>query len=327
MKNLRPIMMVVLAVLVSACGGSSSERVLPGSIGKPYEIIVEAPDAVWKSNVGDTLKAIFGANVEMLNEPEPLYDLISITPDKVNSNLARHRNIMRLSINAEKYPKTVMNAEFSAVSQDQVAINIYSASVDSMTNYIWENRATILGLYDKMERDRFVSKAAKYRNDEIGKAIQEKFGFTMDIPTNYKIRNQKDSLIWISYELPLASLGIVIYTFEPRGEKVDLFAERDAAVKNIPGPSDGSYMKTDTTFMPMYKGLEINGIKWVEMRGFWNVKHDFMGGAFVNFTTKDPVTGKMLGVDCYVHSPSTKLGMRNYIRQLEALVMTIKFKK
>lgn len=316
---------IVMVSTMFSCGDST--QVLSSTIGKPYELMVVASDDVSHSSVGDTIKAVFGQNVVMINIAEPLYNVINVTPQQVNSTLVRHRNILTLTVDSAKYPVTTMNAEFDKNAKDQAIINIQSPTIDSLTNYIWDNRALIVGVYDKLERDRFMARATKYRSEEIGKLIQEKFGFTMDVPSTYVVRNDKKDWLWISYELPFASLGIIIYTFEPTGDVIDMVAQRNIAVNQVPGPSEHSFMRTDTTFMPIYSNAKIKGHDWIEMRGFWSVQNDFMGGPFVNYTTKDPVNGKMLSIDCYVSSPSPKYGMRNYIRQLEAIVLTLKFKK
>ena len=102
--------------------------------------------------------------------------------------------------------------------------------------------------------------------------------------------------------------------------------------KRIPGPSDGSYMATVTRipnieddgyvdFVPQRKVLKINGKEWIELRGFWDVEHDFMGGPFVSYTTLH--NGKLLTIDCYVYSP--KYGKRNFLRPLEHLVYGVTF--
>lgn len=326
MKRIQTIMVVIVALLATSCGNKSMKS-LPNSIGKPYELLVISPDGTYSGQVGDTLKTIFGKEVEMINISEPLYDVISVTPEKMTTTLKRHRNILNLKINDKQYPTTTMDSKLSELADDQVIINITSPSADSLAKYIADNGKLIIGYYDKFERDRFMTKAAKYRNEDIDKVIKEKFGFTMDIPSTYKIRDSKENFLWISYELPLASLGLVIYTFTPEGETFNLLAERNAAVNQIPGPSEGSYMRTDTTFMPMHESIAFSGKNWIESRGFWSVQNDFMGGPFVNFTTEE-ANGKMLGIDCYVFSPSNSSkmgGMRNYLRQLEALALTIKF--
>jgi hypothetical protein len=69
--------------------------------------------------------------------------------------------------------------------------------------------------------------------------------------------------------------------------------------------------------------VKINGREWIELRGFWEVEKDFMGGPFVSYTTLDEREGELLTIDCYVYSP--KYGKRNFLRPLEHLVFGVTF--
>ena len=90
-------------------------------------------------------------------------------------------------------------------------------------------------------------------------------------------------------------------------------------VKSIPNIEDDGYVP----FLPQRKTLKINGREWVEMRGFWEVANDFMGGPFVSYTTLDERTGQLFTLDCYVYSP--KYGKRNFLRPLEHIVYGVSF--
>lgn len=326
MKTIKLTLVTLLCFVLYSCA-DSGKRVLPNAIGKPYELIVISTPTLWDSPVGDSVRAVFGQDVPMLNITEPFYDIIHIDHSKMTTTLERHRNILKLTVNDQKYKVNDMFAKFNDNVQDQTVVSITSPSIDSMSYYIAHNAKLLMGVYDKSERDRFIKKAQAHSSENLKTVIEAKFGFSIDIPSNYKIRNEKEDFLWISYPLKFGDIGFSIYTFEPKADTLNLVSVRDEAVKNIPGPSEGSYMITEQMFMPTFSNVSINKHPWIEMRGFWKVQNDFMGGPFVNFTTKDPVTGKMLGIDCYVQLSNPKESMRNYMRQLEALVLTLKFKE
>ena len=111
---------------------------------------------------------------------------------------------------------------------------------------------------------------------------------------------------------------------------------RNAFAKRIPGPSAGSYMitveqipdaegRSAIPLRPLYRTVVVNGREWIEMRGFWDVENDYMGGPFVSYTTINDATNEVFTIDCYVHSP--KYGKRNFLRPLEHLVYLISFPK
>lgn len=64
-------------------------------------------------------------------------------------------------------------------------------------------------------------------------------------------------------------------------------------------------MTTSEAFEPDYRMFRLEGRLWCELRGFWDVHGDFMGGPFVSYTTVDTATGRVLTIDCYVYSPKT----------------------
>lgn len=71
--------------------------------------------------------------------------------------------------------------------------------------------------------------------------------------------------------------------------------------------------------------MKISDRTWAELRGFWDVENDFMGGPFVSYSTLDEATGRVLTIDGYVYSP--KLDKRNFMREVEHLVYMIDFPK
>ena len=69
-----------------------------------------------------------------------------------------------------------------------------------------------------------------------------------------------------------------------------------------------------------------SGRLWCEMRGFWDVEGDFMGGPYVSFTTVDTERNRVFTLDGYVYAPDLqKPRKRNYVRGIEHLLYGIGF--
>lgn len=267
----------------------------------------------------------------MINQSEPIYDLLTVTPQNFTSTVKRQRNIINMSV-GDQYKTSDMNAEIDLYAAPQLVINITAPNADSMANYIGTYATELVKMFDIAERDRFAARAKQFSDTEITNLIKQKFGFTMNIPQGYRVRNDLKDFLWISYEMPLGSIGFVIYTYPAdsvvaNNDKAgNIIVNRDAAIMQVPGPSDGSYMSTSTMFMPDQTRLTVDGRTWNQIRGFWDVKGDFMGGPFINYTSYDSKNNRMIGIDGYVYSPSpnSKSGKRNFIRQIEGIFMTIK---
>jgi hypothetical protein len=61
------------------------------------------------------------------------------------------------------------------------------------------------------------------------------------------------------------------------------------------------------------------------MRGLWKLEGDFMGGPFYSMTFLDERTGNLVTIDGFAYAPY--FDKREYIREVEAIIKTLKFKK
>lgn len=329
MKNLRIVLLSIAAVLLVGCGGSTKVS----SVGKPYEMFVVSTPELWQGPAGDSLRAYLADEVEMINQPEPRFTLYNVPPAGYKATVSKHRNILILKTGSQ-YPAADMTALYDANAQPQLEVTITAPSADSMAEFVHRYGRELTQLFEITERDRLVARAEKYRDPKIGPLIREKFGFEMSIPQGYRVRLDTTNFLWISFELPLASIGFSIYTYPAadsaaavRSESAgNIIAARNAAVMQIPGPSAGSYMTTSAAVFPDQKTLTVHGRRWIQLRGFWDVAGDFMGGPFINYTTYDAPRNRILAIDGYVYSPSPNntVPMRDYVRQIEAIFMTVR---
>ena len=167
-------------------------------------------------------------------------------------------------------------------------------------------------------------------DEPIEKAIANKFGFTLTVPQGFYIAKDEPNFMWLRKELERSSACIVIYQTPYldtlQFEKNSLVAMRDVMMQQyIPGPSEGSYMGTETEFVPPLvttaNGFPAGYAK--EMRGMWKVINDFMGGPFVSYTFANPNTGKLVTVEGFYYEPNQK--KRNMMLQLESIAYSVKF--
>lgn len=293
-----------------------------GATGNPYEMFIVTPKEAWRGELGDSLRVVFQEEVAWLNQPEPLFDLVNVAPQTLNDVMRRHRNIFIIKSNSTA-DTVAFSVRQNVWVNGQVVFDLTAPSQAAAAEYIGENGSTIVDFLSLVERNRMASRIKKYNDKRLEELISKKFEMKMSIPQGYRVANDKlPNFLWLTYEMPLSSQGVVIYTFDKPTDstKLNVVDERNRAVKQIPGPVDGSYMSTDTMFYPESKVVDINNQGWIETKGFWNVKGDFMGGPFVNYTTYDVKLGKYIAIDMYVYSPSPRYPKRNYMRQLEALM-------
>lgn len=317
---------IIITFLTLSMGlfSCDKDRYVAPSTGAPYELVLFANGDVQKSTAMDTLRAALQKEVMWINRSEPLFDFIVLPRTSMRTLANRHRNVMILTLDTT-LKHNVMAADTNVYSRGQVMIQLSSPSVDSMTDYIWQHRNTLSGVYHKYERDRFIRRVNKYHELGLEKALEKKFGFTMKIPRGYRLEEERKDFTWIAFQTELGSINIIFYQFKtpPTGDDW-LLDERNVALSNVPGPSEGSYVTTEMMLRPETTLQTINGVNWYQTRGLWRVENDFMGGPFINYVTK--VGDEYIGMDMFVQAPGTKEKQRNYIRQLEALPLTVKFK-
>ena len=82
-------------------------------------------------------------------------------------------------------------------------------------------------------------------------------------------------------------------------------------------------MESYQEYIPNQKEVSLNGVYLNELRGLWQMKGDFMGGAFVNYSMVDEKRNRVISLDGYVYCP--KFDKREYLREQEALIKTITF--
>ena len=306
--------------LLAGCSDKSGKQHKVQSLGAAYEVIVVCTKSVWEGPTGDTLRSIMLSPVAMLNQKEPQFDVLRVSPDGFTGLTQRHRDIMVLNV-GEKYTEPRMQTVTDVYASPQLVVQIDAPSQAAMAALLYTGRNDIVRYFETAERLRDTENAVKFGEKAIDKAVTETFGISLNVPSGYKIRNAERDFMWISYEMPTSSQGMIIYAYPYTGKRDftldSILARRNEFVKRIPGPSDGSYMITvDDAATIEYR--KINGRSWAEVRGFWDVHGDFMGGPFVSFSTLDTASGNVICLDFYVYSP--QLPKRNYMRALEHIV-------
>ena len=319
-------LLCISALTLWGCWGT--DKPLESS-GRNYELLVVCPELDWNSALGDTLREILLAPVPMLNQREPLFDLYQIAPTAYKKMFLRNRNILEVKISPNT--ESSMTAQYDVNAAPQLIVTLSGPSDSALTAYVSANREALVQIYEIAERDRFVAATSKYYVKQLTQTIEQHFGFEIRFPEGYRQRNLTENFMWVSLELPLGNMGFLIYKYPYEGKEAltlgELLKRRNEFAALVPGPSEGSYMTTSTAFTPEASYQKINDQPWAVMRGFWDVEGDFMGGPFVSFTTINPHTNEVITLDGYVFNPKLdgRTGKRNYIRQLENIIHTVRF--
>ena len=134
MKTISKLIAVVALVAgLSACDAFKTADSLdrPVSQGSPYELIVIAENEEWQGELGDTLRAVLQQPVPVLNQTEPLFDLLRTLPSGFKNLVQRHRNILDIDINP-KHTEAGLSVQYDRFSSPQVLLQLTAPNLKSL---------------------------------------------------------------------------------------------------------------------------------------------------------------------------------------------------
>ena len=328
MRVLKFLVFALVAVFAASCN-DTSELVKQNVGGKAGEIIIVANKAEWESEPGSELRSIRATPDPYLPQSEPSYTLINIPHKSFTSLFEYHRNIIILKVDPE------LKAEFKAVEDvwaaPQTVIMITAPTKEEVTKVIADNAEQLFNIINQAERNRIMRNSKRYEDVALRQFVADKFGGSPYFPKGYSLKKQTDNFVWISYETTYINLGIFVYRIPYKDEtSVQLeqlmAATNDIMQENVPGMVDNSYMTISTEILPGLGVMKYKNRNFVEMRGLWEVKNDFMGGPFVIHAFYDKNDPKsIIVVEGFVYAP--RYDKRDYIRQVESILYSFDWKE
>ena len=213
MKRFTSVFIVLLALLSAV--GCDSFRSLTGAKktaqGSPYEVLVVCDGYEWESALGTELKAVLETPVEMLNQVEPMFNVVRITARDFKHLLPSYRNILKVLCSPD-VKDTAILAQYDVVASPQIVLTFQGPSIQAMVDYLKANGASLLQVLEMAERNRTIEYARKQGAKALEKIIKEEFDIEMPISNGYLFRAESDDFVWASNEYPVASQGFFIYS-------------------------------------------------------------------------------------------------------------------
>ncbi|MFK5856145.1 MAG: DUF4837 family protein, partial [Bacteroidota bacterium] len=265
-----------------------------------------------------------------LMQAEPIFDLAHVTVNNFSDMFKKHRNILIVDIdkNATATKVEVFKNKWSA---PQRIIRISSPSslvfADEFINYT----DGIISDYSEAERSRIISVFRPSSKNKVLKEVRKKFSLDITIPQGFYIAKTESGFMWIRKEVTDFSQAIIIisepYVNEQQFSTNSIVARTNRDLKlYIPGESEGTYMTISEDYIPVISKQvdDFPSDYTKELRGVWKVEHDFMGGPFISYTFVDPSNDQIITIYGYVYHPNKK--KRNLLRQIEAIIYSVKFR-
>lgn len=321
--------LVLIGVLALMTGCKNNNRsLLPNVSGKAGEVLVVIEREDWEGSTGVAIRETLADDTPYLALREPLFNLSNVPPASFNNMFKMHRNIVLVNVNPQNTSTGVVYKN-NVWARPQAVVQINAADSDEACRLFKEKASVISEYFEQSERDRIIENSKRYEEKQLQEPLKDLTGGILHFPTGYALKKWTDSFVWIADEKQYTMQTVMAYKFPVRKEPftvANLVAERDSVMQaNVPGMFEGSYMTTSTAFEPVAKSLRYHGRDFVELRGFWEVHGDFMGGPFVSHAFYSPDGKEIIVLEAFVFAP--RYDKRQYLRQVESVLYSFEWKK
>ncbi len=317
---------VIFMITFSSCKENKKEGSLPRSIGKTSEVlIVLQDDQQWDNEVGKTIKKILAADQYGLPQKEPMFKLAHVTKDAFGELFQKHHSIF--IVNIDKNAKKVkLEKTIDKWAKPQIIYRLTAPSNKAFKKAFESYSEEIIKNLNDVEHKRLLTfyNGTGASNVNLMQKFADKFNLVMTIPKGFYLAKSEPGFMWLKLDANKYNQGIIAievpYKDTVQFSNKSIQARIMMFLKDyIPGPTDGSWMTLDTTYVPpVSKHVDDFFVPYtIETRGMWRVENDFMAGPFVAYTFVNPSNNKLTTLMGYVYKPSKE--KRDLLRQLEAL--------
>lgn len=316
-----------------SCGGKLMTG-KPGSSGKTLELMVVASNGVYQS-AKHVIDTIFAVPQDGLNQVEPRFDVVQITPSSFEGNtmFQAHRNILILEVDPQGINKVFL--DYDKWSTPQAVIRIRATDIQALDSMLFARQDRLLKEYYDQDYRRMEKVFSQSPNYKIIERVKAKHGFSLAIPEEFKLATMEEvpNFSWVLKQTKDFDLFLYIYQCPTSGDKdfeeASILDNLDTMMRRyVPGPSEGSYPGTERRDFFYSRPVKLGDIDAVETRGLWRTFNDFMGGPFVCYTFRSPDGKTVNYLTGAVYSPSQRNRMvmkRDLLMQVDGICRSVKF--
>lgn len=326
------------ALLVFSCNGTpggnasddndSRSKYLPSVTGAPGEVFVIADKEYWDGDIGTELRSELMAEYPFLPQSEQSFSVFNSPHRAFKGSFCLHRNIVLLNI-GDGIDSTGVKYQMDVWAHPQIVVTVYAPDKDIALDVVAREKSRIAAAIEQKERDRIISNTKKFEDKDIRKAVTSFLGGAPYFTKDFSIKKATNSFIWISHETTYVNQGTFFFKI-PYVNPWELtrewcVAQIDNALQaNVPGMRENSYMMTNLYLEPGMSFVTGRNGSFVEIRGLWELKNDYMGGPFVCHIFPDSTKSCYVVEYGFVYAP--KYEKRNYLRTVESILYSFEWK-
>ena len=297
------------------------------SKGLPSELLLVVDDAIWKSDVADTLRHLTQGPVPGLMQHEPYFRVVRITDRHYVQRYVTMHSKLFVHLDAA-VNGCVMGVSHNVSATPQIEVTIKAASLEQLRLFLSTRKQEVRDLINESQLQMRMASLRRRTNAAINRKIRQTMGLNGCVPPTVIASKTGKDFFWAGANANEKDLNIVLYTYPWNGEDIaqsDAFVyHRDSVMQvNIPGSQPDQWVRTTRVDgMPIMEGRSrtLDGQQVYEVRGLWEMVRGALGGPFVSLSTVDSVRHRVVVAEGFVYSPSTD--KRELIRTVEASVRT-----
>ena len=325
MKHVSIIACLSLMFSLVACKQGGTTLMTPASSGRPYEMLVVMDDSVWNRPAGRALFNALDTDVPGLPQSERSFRIMQINESQMNGTFGIFRNIIRPKID-RIYSQVKFKFARDVNASPQIIMTIQAPSEQEFADYVEKHKQTIVDLFTRAEMNRQVKLLDKAHSLIVAQLVKDSFNCVVHVPEDLQNYKRGRNFLWATTNRERDDLNFVIYSYPFKDKEtftLDYFVhKRDSFMKaNLPGPLDGSYMATDTSYV-VSQDIAVRGKYAQEVKGLWEMEGAVMGGPFVSHVRVDEQNQRVIVSEAFVYSPGRK--KRDIMRRMEAALYTLR---
>lgn len=320
---------VAFIALTTIFGCKEGEKVLPGIVGAPNEILVVTSDKVWNTPMGDTVKNYFSEPLFGLPQEEAKFKVLHIQPSNFERHLGKHRNVIQIQVgsNIDSAQLLYQNG-LKASGQEYFLLQAKDSA--SFIKLFTQKKKQIEDMILSAEQNRLLDGFKRFPAKKVVELFKSKYDIEINLPKGFNLNKEADNFIWTSLETKEYSQGLIFFQdsledFTQFNTQIVIDRVNEVLKEQIPGPVDSTWMTLDMEFPYSAWPTMINNNYTIQMRGLWDVENDFMAGPYVLNAILDKPNNRVIYAMGYVYYPIE--AKRNMVRRLEAIINSIKTKQ
>jgi len=312
---------LIVALVFVSC--TDDTKVVLASSGNLNEISIVAEDQLWEGSVGKVLKNVLSKPIYGLPQQEPLFRLRQIPPRVFSGFVTKSRTIIIIENNKQKNTRLLLNKYASP----QTVIVVSGMTSREIIEEFKKNSKEIIKRIKETEIKEKQRRIRKALNSS--QVLDSIFNIKLNYPSIYRVAVADRNFVWLRKDTKSGSVNLSVFQTPLTANKLNaetIITIRDSVSKQkIPGPTKETYMSTEMQYKSVLASTKISKYKGQELRGLWEVKKQFMGGPFINFSVVDSINNRILFFDGFVYSPGTEKA--NYVFEIEAIIKSLKILK